>query len=45
MTFTAEIDLETLPTNEDFEDEAEDAIPSRNLEPPLDELEREITRE
>jgi hypothetical protein len=40
-----EIDLETLPTEEDFEDEAEKEITSQNLEKKLDELEKEIAAE
>jgi hypothetical protein len=41
----AQIDLETLPTEEQFEDEAEKEITSDNLEQKLDELEKEISAE
>jgi hypothetical protein len=44
-TAAPEIDLETLPTEEDFEDEAEKEITSQNLEKKLDELEKEIAAE
>jgi len=39
------IDLETLPTEEEFEEEAEKEITPANLEQKLDELEREISAE
>jgi hypothetical protein len=44
-TAAPEIDLETLPTEEDFEEEAEKEITSQNLEKKLDELEKEIAAE
>ncbi len=41
----AQIDLETLPTEEEFEDEADKEITPANLEKKLDELEKEISAE
>jgi hypothetical protein len=40
-----QIDLETLPTEEDFEEEAEKEITPVNLEKKLDDLEKEISAE
>jgi hypothetical protein len=40
-----QIDLETLPTEEEFEEEAEKEITAANLEKKLDELEKEISAE
>ena len=42
---TSQIDLETLPTEEEFEDEADKEITPANLEKKLDELEKEISSE
>ena len=42
---TSQIDLETLPTEEEFEEEAEKEITPVNLEKKLDELEKEISAE
>ena len=39
---TTEIDADEVPTEEDFEEEAERKITAANLEAALDELEREI---
>jgi len=40
-----QIDLETLPTEEEFEEEAEKEITPVNLEKKLDEIEKEISAE
>lgn len=40
-----QVDLETLPTEEEFEEEAEKEITAANLEKKLDELEKEISAE
>jgi len=39
------IDLDTLPVEEDFEDEAEKEVTTANLTKKLDELEKEISAE
>ena len=40
-----EINLETVPAEEDFEEEAEQAITSKNLEKQLEQLEKELAAE
>ena len=40
-----QIDLETLPTEEEFEEEAEKEITPANLEKKLDDIEKEISAE
>jgi len=40
-----EINLEAVPAEEDFEEEAEQAITSRNLEKQLEQLEKELAAE
>ncbi|HEV8244969.1 MAG TPA: hypothetical protein VGP93_04345 [Polyangiaceae bacterium] len=44
-TAAPQIDLETLPTEEEFEDEADKEITPANLEKKLDGLEKEISAE
>ena len=42
---TIQVDMETVPAEEDFEDEAEAAITPANLEKQLDAMEKEILAE
>lgn len=45
VTATIQVDMETVPAEEDFEDEAEAAITPANLEKQLDAMEKEILAE
>jgi hypothetical protein len=42
ITAAIQVDMETVPAEEDFEDEAEAAITPANLEKQLDAMEKEI---
>ncbi len=45
ITAAIQVDMETVPAEEDFEDEAEAAITPANLEKQLDAMEKEILAE